>query len=343
MEKRKLSDYENANISRIIDIIFYVAITAVFIVILFYGKPVYAINDDLGLYNVLSGAFTGKADAHISFMEYPLSWGLAMLYQVWEAVPWYGIFLESVLLVCVILGYHRCTILLRKTYEHLMVDIWIRVLFCAAWFCILLIPMLRLQYTVVSGVWGSTALFLFVSSEDSKSVRCFIRENIGTIFLGLLCESIRPEMLYMLLGFAGALWLGRFIYALVVKKQYLLYVKNYLTVLGIFIVALGAILLCSHFAYSDTQWQSYREIDRYRVKLFDYYGYPSYDSYEEYFRKYGIDKANYEAVANLHMYVGRDLNSDQWQQWQNLHKTFIKMSIRCPNVFQKYFHYGVNG
>lgn len=321
MNRETKVSHKRATVLCVIDLLFYIGIALMFGMILWYGQPVFAINDDLGLYNVLSGAFTGSPSAYVSYMEFPLSWSLSMLYRLCGSVPWYGIFLEGMLLICAMVGYHRCTALLRKKEMSLLLAVIMRGIFCAAWLGMSLIPMLRLQYTVVAAVCGATALFLFVTSEDTESTQLFLKQNIGTICLALLAESIRPEMMLMLLGFAGVMWFGRLCYRVVVEKKYGLYIKRYIWVLGIFGIGLGLILLSSHFAYRDVGWRYYREVDRCRVQMFDYYGYPSYDGYKEYFEAHDIDRATYEAVADLHMYPGRDLSPEQWAAMAELAET----------------------
>lgn len=320
MDGQKKYSGENRKMIRVMDGSFYAVIILGFIAVLLYGRPVFAINDDLGLYSVLSGAYLGYPDAHVSFMEYPFSWMLASLYKLCKTIPWYGIVLEGILLLCVLLGYQRCSKLLKRTEHGICAAIGLCLIFCMSWFCMLLAAMLRLQYTIVAGVCGATALFLFVTSDDTQSMGCFIKQNIGTVCLGLLAESIRPEMLLMLLGFASVLWIGRLCCRLEVTGQYGVYIKRYLSVLGLFVVGLAAILLSSRVAYGSEEWKSFRQIDRYRVSLFDYYGYPSYDDYEAYFEERGIDRASYEAVANLHMYPGRNLSVEQWKDITELAK-----------------------
>lgn len=107
--------------------------------------------------------------------------------------------------------------------------------------------------------------------------------------------------------------------------------------LGLFLVGLAGILLCSQIAYRSPEWKHYREVDRYRVKLFDYYGYPSYDKNEAYFTEHGIDRASYEAVSNLHMYAGRDLSTEQWSAMVTLAEGIYQqehpLGERLSNVF----------
>ena len=59
---------------------------------LFFIRPVDGINDDWGMYSILSGAYLGYPDAHVMFFLYPLSWLLCQLYKLWSFIPWYGLF-----------------------------------------------------------------------------------------------------------------------------------------------------------------------------------------------------------------------------------------------------------
>lgn len=299
--------------NRIINVGTCIAIVTGYVLVLMYGRAVFAINDDLGLYSVLSGAYLGYPDAHVSFMEYPFSWGIAMLYRLCGKLPWYGLVMEGILLTCILVSTRRFGRIVDKTDMGIPGRIGLRILGILAWYGMLLTAILRLQYTLVAGVCGATALFLFVTSDDTQSGGVFLRQNIATVIFALLAESIRPEMLLMLLGFAGMLWIGRLGYQLVTTKQYALYIKRYLLLLGIFFGGLAAILLCSRIAYRSPEWREFRQIDRCRVSLFDYYGYPSYEENEEFFVQNGIDRISYEAVKDTQMYPGRNLSVAQWK------------------------------
>ena len=73
----------------------------------FYIRPVDGINDDWGMYSILSGAYLGYPDAHVMFFLYPLSWLLCKLYELCSFIPWYGLFQHGVQIACLFAVYHR--------------------------------------------------------------------------------------------------------------------------------------------------------------------------------------------------------------------------------------------
>lgn len=322
---------------QIVNSMCYLVIIAGFLLVVIYGRPVFAINDDLGLYSVLTGAYLGYPDAHVSFMEYPFSWAIALLYRLYDGLPWYGLIMEGLLLSCILSSAGRLLGIMDRSEMKTAEKVIVAALFILAWYGMLLMAILRLQYTVVAGACSATALFLFVTSDDTQSGRKFLWQNTGTVIYALLAESIRPEMMLMLLGFAGMLWTGRLGYRLAVTKKCALYVKRYLALLGIFFAGLAAVLLCSRIAYGSREWQDFRQIDRCRVSMFDYYGYPSYEENEEYFVQNGIDRASYEAVKDTQMYPGRNLSVAQWKAVEKLAKTIYDRNHPLKERMAKIF------
>ena len=51
----------------------------------------YAINDDINMRDIASGAYTGTPDGHLIFMLYPMGFVLKSLYQIWPGIEWYGV------------------------------------------------------------------------------------------------------------------------------------------------------------------------------------------------------------------------------------------------------------
>ena len=53
----------------------------------------YDLNDDVLLKDILSGAYSGSPDAHSIQMLYPVSFLISLLYRIFPALPWQGLFL----------------------------------------------------------------------------------------------------------------------------------------------------------------------------------------------------------------------------------------------------------
>ena len=79
---------------RLVTLIVPAVLTLLFFIIpLFMGTPVYALNDDIQIRDILSGVYSGSPDLHTVYMGAVLSGILALLYTVIPFIPWYGSFL----------------------------------------------------------------------------------------------------------------------------------------------------------------------------------------------------------------------------------------------------------
>lgn len=140
------------------------------LLIVFYGieliwiKPVDGINDDWGMYSILSGAYTGTPDAHVMFFLYPLSWMLAKLYTLCSAIPWYGLFQHGVQIVCLSVVYRRW---MRIRVGYNVQEPFYKsalTIFIFLFFVMNLNVLSEAQYTTTAGLAAAAALFTFVTT-----------------------------------------------------------------------------------------------------------------------------------------------------------------------------------
>lgn len=126
---------------------------------LFWIRPVDGINDDWGMYSILSGAYLGYPDAHVMFFLYPLSWLLCKLYELCSFIPWYGLFQHGVQIVCLLVIYHR---IMRIWHRYHSQDaFWKPALtaFLVLFFIVDLNVLSEAQYTTTAGLAAASALF----------------------------------------------------------------------------------------------------------------------------------------------------------------------------------------
>ena len=282
---------------------------------------IYVINDDWGLYDLLSGAYLGYPDPHVSFMECPVSLLISGLYSLFPALSWYGIFLEICLLVTAILLCRR---------NPVMFPVWLSM--AAA-------VIMRPQYTTVSGMLMAAAVFLLLKKDRRPS------ETVSAVALVTMGEWIRPEMLFLF---------GAFIVPLCLLKCFLpdggkdrdrragfmrLFVPG---------LAMGVCVLISlglSFLYYDTdEWRDFRKIDRMRVAMADYYGFPDYDSHSDEFSASGISRDDVALISSGIMYAGRNLSVDQWRVMRDAAREdsrgrdpLSSRLMRLPSEFSKLF------
>ena len=78
---------------------FFLLLIVFYAIELLWIKPVDGINDDWGMYSILSGAYTGTPDAHVMFFLYPLAWLLSKLYTLHSSIPWYGLLHSKITII----------------------------------------------------------------------------------------------------------------------------------------------------------------------------------------------------------------------------------------------------
>lgn len=269
------------------------------IVILAAGK-LFAIilisPDDVTYKNIMSGVFTGEPDGHCYFIQYPLAAILAFLYRISASVEWYEIFLFSCHALCFFLIFCRVKYVKKgKKCIYLVVSALLI-------FAMLLEHAVNLEWTVTAGILGATALFRYVTISDDESIFQKVAEYFICGVLLILCFCLRHTVAYMYIPLAGICWLRK-------MHQFKAYAdkKKNICANGIFgigcILAFAGIISIHEYAYSDPEWQSYKEYTKDRSALFDYYGYPYYDEYSLEYEEAGISREAYELMMNDYNFV----------------------------------------
>ena len=133
------------------DLLFLLLLITFYALLLFFIKPVDGINDDWGMYSILSGAYTGTPDAHVMFFLYPLSWLLAKLYTLWRFIPWYGLFQHAVQILSLYTIYRRILRIRRR--HNPQAALWPSALsvFLLLFFIVDLNVLAEAQYTTTAG------------------------------------------------------------------------------------------------------------------------------------------------------------------------------------------------
>lgn len=288
-------------------LVFLSAVFFIYYIVITRIGAIDGINDDWGVYNVLTGSYLGYPDAHCSFMEYTLSWPIAKLYQLVPGIHWYGVFMEGCIAICALCFFMRFHFRIKIPALRIIIEI-IVFLFWAS----LSVGLLsRMQYTLSSGALAATSIFWLLTSEDNSSVKISLRDSLPGVFLALLAEAIRPEVLYLYLICLFPSWICK--WALHKDRFSSKRIMQYVLIPLIAFLLLGAQLACSSFAYRSQEWRDFRKIDRCRVQLADYTGYPSYEDNQSQFEAADITKEDYDLINAQWLYQGRYLSVKQWQ------------------------------
>ena len=244
--------------------------------------------DDVMFQQILSGSTTGTPNGHTHFLRYPLGATLALLYRIYNGVSWYQLFLLGALMLSFSLIFARVRgIATGRKVLYLVISVLLVFLLFAE-------DVVHLEWTVISGVLGATAIFRFVTIPNNLGRRKIVAEYAICIILLLLCFCLRHTVAYMFIPLAGLCWLYQLLKIL--QKTEPEKRKKAITPLVIFLAAclavVGAVMLTHAIAYSSEEWQAYQDYTKDRSALFDYYGYPDYKTYEQEYQAAGI---SYEA------------------------------------------------
>lgn len=270
--------------------------------LLLYGRApfLYTVNDDLFMKNIVSGAYLGVPDAHTVYMEYPLSFFLSALYRMAAGVPWYGIvfFLFHTVSWGAICS--RCFNVLKKEtgaggnniVSQLTAAFFMLLLFVPAGFY----HIASMQFTVTAAMLGAAALVWFLTADSTLDRSAFLKDQLVTALFVFLSFNVRRNVLLMFVPVAGMLWLGRL---LLEDKQGLMTAQKepvekkkrvicftfmaLLCAAGIFVSYVSY-----HIAYRSEGWKNYIRYNDNATVLYDYSGWPDYETNEDLYEELGI-------------------------------------------------------
>lgn len=278
--------------------------------------PVDGINDDWGMYSTLSGAYLGYPDAHVLFFLYPLSWLLSLLYTLCSFIPWYGLFMHGVQIVCLYTVYIRSMQLWQR---HGSPDsFWKPALttVCILFFIIDLNVLSEAQYTTVAGVAAAAALFCFATTRSAGRVSAFLRGNIPTLIFAWISYSMRQNILYLMLPMAGMLWIAKWINAY--RNDYEKIAAKLLGFAVILLAGMGILYGLNVLAYSEQKWADFRQINHYRERVGDFYTWPEYEECAEALTELGVTEEEYTYRRSGAPYIGYGMSLEDWKQMHDI-------------------------
>lgn len=315
-------------------LLFLILLTASYAILLLFIKPVDAINDDWGMYSILSGAYTGTPDAHVMFFLYPLSWLLSKLYSMWSFIPWYGLFQHTVQILCLFTVYRRILRIGKRRNPQASLLPPALAAFLILFFIIDLNVLAEAQYTTTAGLAAAAALFCFITSRISQPNTGFFLDNIPTLLFAWVSFSMRQNIFYLMLPMAGMLWLSKWISAY--KNEYEGAAAKLLGFALLLIAGMGLLWGANAAAYSAEEWSDFRKINHYRERVGDFYGWPEYEECPEDLQALGLDEEAYMYRKNGAPHIGYGMSVSDWKQMHDLAKRCYlartSLSERLKNI-----------
>lgn len=260
-----------------------------------YAPYILATNDDLFRRMIVSGEFSGTPSPYIIYGHYLLGLLLSCLYSLTCSAPWYGLFCLGVTALSLSVIIYR--------FLRLPLLLWQRFLLLALTGFGTLVCIFRQliisQYTVTAALAGAAALFLAMTFDLHGSRKSRLLHLAGINALAVCSYLIRDDSFYMLLPFAGILWLCR--YLADSRRREKAVILRYLS-LPIVLAALTLVLIIvQKSAYSGAAWEEFTRYNENRETIFDYYGFPDYEENRELYASLGITEESLTAISTRYM------------------------------------------
>ncbi len=299
--------------------------------------PVDGINDDWGMYSTLSGAYLGYPDAHVLFFLYPLSRTLALLYELCDFIPWYGLFLHGVIISCFYVVYGRCMrILERRGCPNAP---WKpALLILSTLFLIIGLNVItEAQYTTVAGIAAAAAIFCFTTTNTDLPTGRFLWRSAPAFVFAWISYSMRQNIFYLMLPVAGMIWLSKWINARFSGYKHL--ARKMLGFALILLAGLGCLYGLNEAAYAPGEWSDFRKINYYRERVGDFYTWPEYEECADTLEDLGITEEAYMYRRNGAPYIGYGMSVEDWKQMHDMARAcYLRrtpLRIRLRNIVIK--------
>lgn len=281
-----------------------------------------AINDDMLMRDIASGAYTGTPDGHLIFIKYALGWSLARLYMMLPQYNWYGFFVFGVFWLCMTVILCR---IVQVSKKNAFFSCGIAILFFSMF---VIRNLVFAQFTITAVILGSTAVFLLWTTSVMLSRWQDYVERIFIILLLLLCYAVRTRVFQLTLPFIGLILIYRFFIDERKVKEKLMQCGTWVLVLVCLLAIISVIENC---AYDSKEWENFSQFNSNRSAIMDYAGYPGYDTHKELYQNNGISKEEYQllkehsamifsndsdcsAIANIATVVRREKSEGQFNR-----------------------------
>ena len=251
----------------------------------------YEVNDDAVFAQILSGAYTGRPDAHAIFIKYPLSWIISLLYKrnpsielgqiQLSDVNWY---LASLL---VLYGFAMIAVLFRLLLHFRCNRLLICFVYALAFIMLWMPCFSTLTYSTASAFLGCMALLYLALESKDEAWRPWNLMVFAILLTASYC--LRVKCFYMILPFLLVELLIK--YHLDFFRSW----KPWFFTAFLVLLAVG-IYSINYQAYHSEAWREYNDYNYARAMLQDYEGYPDYGEHADFYASLDISSEELEAV-----------------------------------------------
>lgn len=257
----------------------------------------YRINDDQAMMNILSGNITGTPDAHAIFIQYPLGYLISSLYVFKSGYDWYAFIMILFNFSSIFFILYRM-ISVKENIKKKIIFISIFLFLFSVGF---IFEIVTFQFTTVAAMLGAATLFWLFTMKTNLNVKDAVLNYLVAIMLFIGSFCVRIEIGLVTLVVAAVLWFFKWSGE---KKRFSKgTIVRYLSLIFIVIICAGVIKNIDNQAYSSKEWQDYKEYNKYRSGVCDFYEFPDYGENQDFYNSLGITYESYELMINYCLIV----------------------------------------
>lgn len=241
---------------------------------------VLATTDDHSMARIMSGCMSGVPDGHAVFIQYPLTWIMARLYQFWQGIDWYLVTMLAVYVISI------AAILYRLYQKFPGKRGFLSLGFTAVFYSLWLVRLCNLTFTTVGAFVAASLILVYALQPRELDNR---PANLAlTLLLFFFAYTVRIVFAGMALPFLAVIWLWKY------GKQ--LFRRSSWVVPLCAALCAGAMFGINTLAYSSPEWQSYLTYNDQRSYLEDFKHFPKYEKHQAFFDSLGLTEAEYTAI-----------------------------------------------
>ncbi len=274
----------------------------------------YAINDDINMRDIVSGAYTGQPDGHMIFILYPMGFVLKWLYTWLPMVEWYGIAMvgchaAAMWVMLTAIFFYSPGSFVRGRQTKVLGVIFFLLAFTLLW----LPQAVRVQFSTCAASAGTAALFWYGMGPAARQGRR-LWEDLVTVALAAVCLCVRIEVFCITGAFAVILYMGKE----GGRDLRGLFSRGALRLLVFVALASGLLYLADCHAYESPEWQEYLEFNQIRSSVYDYYEIPDYETYRDRYEALGLSEETVQALQDANILADDRVDTETFRQLYDL-------------------------
>ncbi len=311
------------------------SVSALF-VYLYQKGPFMMTNDNFYLKSVISGEMTGTPDQKAFFLGVLFCSLTAFFYRILPTFPWYGMIMTASLILSFSYVIYRLILACRSAVLR-MIFLFISLFITYGFFAQHIV---QSEFTTITGIVACTAVFAFYLTKEDVSYGHYLRSLIPVFLFSLWALSMRDDAFYMILPFFGMILLGKGIDQ-IRTGSYKRLMPLFVFII-LFLTEITVLRSVDRLTYSSDDWSRFESYSSARSRLYDYYGFPEYDSHRSFYEDLGITQSSYVAMTtHYNILLDPSINRDSMEKLAALAKSEADLerspvALRIIDVFQQF-------